>query len=80
MHGPHSPRSLQPHEIFTPATRILSVSSLKGPAAAVFASLMGPLAFQGHGTTPRRWGDPDYSGSWDQALSRLMGPPVSPAA
>jgi hypothetical protein len=59
---------------------LVSVSSHKGPALAVFASLMGPPSSQAHGTTPRRWGDPDFSGSWGHALFRLMGPPVSLAA
>lgn len=56
----------------------VSVSSHKGPALAVFASLMGPPSRQAHGTTPRGeailnvqgHGARRCSGSWDHPVSQ----------
>ncbi len=58
----------------------MSVSSHKGPALAVFASLYGATLSPGAWGHPTEWGDPEFSGSWGQALFRVMGPPVSLAA
>lgn len=51
--------------------RRLSVSSIKGPDLAAFASLIGRPSLGDMG--PPHGGDPEGPGSWGQPLFRLMG-------